>query len=212
MTLAHQNSLVFVGGEFPVEMFDERALFGGNLDRGAQVRIGPMGQFSYSAGTYRFEIAPPRIDLKYFGVEIVPEVLVEAASIVAELIEPARGAISVSGFGMNCDTVFDRESIGTSGLEFCSQLISEWFTQLVGTTSGGPMAGVHFENGGVRYQVRMEPHANTTGESLFVAVNGHQVVGSGERLGSKFGPDRLQAFRGYVQELHQRITANSRSA
>ena len=212
MTLAHQNSLVFVGGEFPVEMFDERALFGGNLDRGAQVRIGPMGQFSYSAGTYRFEIAPPRIDLKHFGAEIVPEALVEAAAIVATEIEPARGAVSVSGFGMNCDTVFDRESIGASGLVFCSRLIDERFTQLVDTASGGAMAGIRFDSGGVRYQIRMEPHANTAGESLFVAVNGHQVVGRGERLDSKFGPDRLQVFRGYVQELHQRITDMGRSA
>ena len=212
MTLAHQNSLVFVGGEFPVEMFDERAVFGGNLDRGAQVRMGPMGQFSYSAGTYRFEIAPPRIDLKHHGAEIIPDALVDAAAIVAAKIEPARGAVSVSGFGMNCDTVFDRESIGTSGLEFCSRLISERLPQLVGATSGEATTRIRFDERGVRYEVRIEPHANSRGENLLVAVNGHQTVRSEERLDSKFAPGLLQAFRVYIQGLHQRITDTARSA
>ena len=212
MALSHQNSLVFVGGEFPVEMFDERAVFNGDLDRGAQVRMGPMGQFSYSAGTYRFEIAPPRIDLKHQGAGIIPDVLVEAANTVATVIEPARRAVLVSGFGMNCDTVFDRESIGTNGREFCSRLIHEQFSNLVGTTSGEAMARIRFDEGGVRYEVRIEPHGNSRGENLFVAVNGHQMVSSDERLDSKFESDRLQAFRDYVLGLHQRITSIVRGA
>ena len=212
MALSHKNSLVFVGGEFPVEAFDERSIFGGALDRGAQVKTGPVGQFSYASGTYQFEVTPPRIDLKHQGEGVIPSALVEAANTVAAVIEPARGFVHVSGFGINCDTVFDRKSIGTSGQDFCFHLINDRLTRLVDSASGEITARIRFEQDDVRYDVRIEPVENSDGENLFVAVNCHQSVQSGERLASKFEAARLQTFRDYVSGLHRRITDPARSA
>ncbi len=205
MAITRISSLVFVGGQFPVEMFDERALFDGNLDKGTQVRIGPIGQFSYSSGTYRFEITPPRIDLKYNGTCIIPDELINAVYTVAGMIQPARGAVVVSGIGMNCDTVFDRASMGVSGVEFCSRLVNERLVELAGETPREVMARIRFDDNEMQYEVRFEPQAESGGESLLVAVNGHQTVSNNEQLDSKLEPDRFQAFRQYIQALERRI-------
>ena len=39
---------------------------------------------------------------------------------------------TVSGFGMNCDTTYDLRTIGVSGIDFCSRLVSERLAELVG--------------------------------------------------------------------------------
>ena len=205
------SSLVFVGDQFAAEMFDERALFNGDLDRGGQVRLGPIGQYSYSSGRYRFEVSPPRIDLKYNGPTIMPEALVDAALVVAGTIQPARGAVTVTGFGMNCDTVFDRASTGVSGVDFCSHLIAQRLTDLAGGMSGEAAAKVRFREGVTQYEVRFEPHAVSEGENLYVAVNGHQPVNSSDDLNSKIGQSQVQAFREYVQALERRIFDAGRS-
>lgn len=212
MAITRMSNLVFVGGAFPVELFDERTLFDGDLDQGGQVKIGPLGQFSYSSGIYRFEVTPPRIDLKHNGLCIVPDALIKAGSTVASIIEPTRGAIKVSGFGINCDTVFDRESIGTSGIEFCSRLINQRFTKLVGAVPVETMGRISFYDGAVRYQVQFVPDANSQGENLLMAVNGHQNVTNNERLDSILDLERIQVFRTYILGLHRRIIATARSA
>ena len=205
MAITRISSLVFVGDQFTAEMFNERALFNGDLDRGGQVRLGPIGQFSYSSGSYRFEVTPPRIDLKYSGPSVLPEALVDAASIVAAMIQPARGAVTVTGFGMNCDTVFDRASTGVSGVEYCSRLVDPRLSDLSGVTSSEAATKVRFREGAIQFEVRFEPHAVSGGESLFVAVNGHQAVSSGEELNSKIEQGQVQAFREYVEALERRI-------
>lgn len=205
MAITRISSLVFVGGQFPLEMFEERDLFDGKLDRGGQVKIGPIGQFSYLSGTYRFEITPPRIDLKYNGDSVMPETLVNSARVIARIIQQARGAVLVSGFGMNCDTVFDRASTGVSGAEFCSRLVNRRLTELARGTSTESTVKVRFSNAAIRYEVRFEPQAESRGENLLVAVNGHQAVSSDEDLQHKLQLDRLQAFRDYVKALEQRI-------
>ena len=205
MAITRISSLVFVGGQFPLEMFEERDLFDGKLDRGGQVKIGPIGQFSYLSGTYRFEITPPRIDLKYNGESILPVPLVNSAKVVAGIIQQARGAVPVSGFGMNCDTVFDRVSTGVSGVEFCSRLVNRRLAELARGPSTEAMVKVRFSNDAMRYEVRFEPQAESRGENLLVAVNGHQAISSSEDLQHKLQIGRLQAFRDYVKALEHRI-------
>lgn len=205
MAISRMSSLVFVGGQFPVELFDERALFDGDLDQGVQIKVGPIGQFSYLSGTYRFEVTPPRIDLKHNGACIIPEALVNAATTVAEIIQPVRKAATVSGFGMNCDTIYDRATTGVSGVDFCSRLVSTRLAELAGEASSEATARVRFGNEEIQYDVRFEPHAESGGENLLVAVNGHQAVSSGDDLDSKLRRDLVQKFREYIRALERRI-------
>lgn len=209
MAITHLSSLVFVGGEFSAVMFDERALFDGNLDRGGQVKVGPIGQFSYLAGTRRFEVTPPRIDIKSTASEVMPENLVKSASVVAGVLQPALGPIVVNGFGMNCDTVLDKASMGITGVDFCSRLVNhDRLAELVDKTLIGTTTRMIFHDGAFRYDIRFEPEAASEGENMFVAINGHQAVSSGETLHSKFKTGQVQAFRGCVQALMKRIEGN----
>ena len=205
MAISRMSSIVFVGGQFSVDLFDERALFDGDLDQGGQVKIGPIGQFSYFSGTYRFEVSPPRIDLKYNGSCIIPDALVEAATAVADVIQPVRKTATVSGFGMNCDTIYDYTAIGVSGVDFCSRLVSPRLAELVGEASSESTARVRFGDEEVRFDVRFEPHTASGGENLLVAVNGHQVVSNDDDLKYKLGRDLVQKFREYIRALERRI-------
>ena len=63
---------------------------------------------------------------------------------------------------------------------------------------------MRFGDDETQYDVRFEPHAESGGENLLVAVNGHQAVGSGDELGSKLSRDRVQK-REYIGALERRI-------
>ena len=205
MANTRMSSIVFVGGQFSAEMFDERALFDGGLDQAGQIKVGPIGQFNYLSGTYRFEVTPPRIDLKHNGSCIIPDALVEAADAVSDIIQPVLKAVTVTGFGMNCDTVYARTSIGVSGVDFCSRLVSARLAELVGEASGEATARVRFGDEVVQYDVRFEPYAASGGENLLVAVNGHQAVSSNDDLRAKSRRDLVQRFREYIRALESRI-------
>ena len=207
--MKHASSLVFVGGEFPLTMFDERELFEGKIDPD-QLKMGPIGQFSYSSGMYRFEVAPNRIDLKCVSSHIVvPNEIVDAAMTIVNMLEPVRRAIRISGFGMNCNTIIDQQSCGMGGVDFCSQLFQSQVFDLVGASSADIIdtsGQVRFVRDDVQYRVQIEPHLNSGGENLFVAVNGHQKVELTEQLDKKL--NKVGAFRDYIESLHQRIINN----
>ena len=201
MGLTHLSSLVFVGGHFPVGMFDERSLFGGRLDADGQLKAGPIAQFVYSDGRFRFHIGPQRIDLISSGPDVMPQEVLDAASRIAGVMEPMRSAVPFTGFGMNCDTVFELQSEG--GVEFCRRLMHmEEISQLVGDVAPIALEQVRFERGSVRFTVRLEPHNDSAGRNLFVAVNGHQEV-TGEELPSLLA--RTTEFQNYICDLHGRI-------
>ena len=204
VTLSHISTLVFVG-TFPDNMFDERDLFEGRIDPG-YVRAGPIIQCSYASGEYQFRVTPDRVDLMARGSDIVSEALVEAAQLIVGQIDAAGRVAPVSGFGMNCDTTFPRHLIGAAGTDYCASLLAPRVRTIVGEESFNPMARVQFSRGPFRYDVRIEPHVQSRGENLYVAVNGHQAVGQGDLLVSKFEP--TDTFRSFVKELHQRITAH----
>ena len=205
MALIHTSSLVFVGGPFSLSMFDERELFGGDLDSDQVVKIGPFGLFVYSSGKHRFEVRPDRVSLTCVDSSIVPQEVVEAANTVANRIEPVRQVIRILGIGVNCDTIFSKEFCGMNGLDFCSRLISPQLADLVGGDSMEAIGRIRFaSDAGLRYDVRIEPHTNSGGENLLVAVNGHQDVNAGEILGSKL--NKAGVFTDYVTKLHDRIS------
>lgn len=208
MTQSYASSLVFVG-TFPTGMFDERELFDGRIDPGRRLDIGPVLQCSYASGKYQFLATPERVDLKANVPEIVPDALVGAARIIVAGIEGVRRAVQVSGFGMNCDTVFDRHSVGARGADYCSKLMDPKIATLVDAESLNALTKVQFEKGAFRYEVRLEPHFNSLGDGLFVAVNGHQDVDRTESLNDKI--EQTDVFRAYIENLHQRIENTERS-
>ena len=207
MGQTHLSSLVFVGGQFRVGMFDERSLFGGRLDADGQLKVGHIAQFAYLGGRFGFHIGPERIDLISRGPDVMPQEVLDAASRIAGVMEPMRSAVPVTGFGMNCDTVFELESEG--GVEFCRRLMQmEKVSQLVG--DGAPIAleQVRFQRGSAHFTVRLEPHNDSAGRNLYVAVNGHQDIAE-EELPSLLA--RTTEFREYVRGLHGRIVEATRS-
>ena len=207
------NSIVFVGDRFPVELFDEHELFGRNLDKENQVKLGgQFAQFSYGGGKYKFTVMQNRIDLAYNGPHVLPNILVESARIVANKIDSMRSMIQINGVGMNCDVVFDRQSINKDGISYCSNLIRPQFAKLVGATPSNnplPMGKIVFTDEVMRYEVRIEPDFSSNGENLFVATNGHQVVSREERASLKL--EHFSAFKAYVRKFHNRIITLSRS-
>lgn len=208
MAQSYASSLVFVGA-FPSEMFDERELFDGRLDAGQRLITGPIVQCSYASGKYRFRAMPDRVDLTATDPEIVPDALVGAARIIVAGIVDAHRAVHVSGFGMNCDTIFDRHSIGTRGADYCLKLADPTIMTLVDAESLDALTRARFEKDAFRYDIRFEPHVNSRGDGLLVAVNGHQDVDRAESLNDKLR--QTGAFRAYVENLHQRIRNTERS-
>ena len=201
----HTSTLVFVGGPFPLTMFDERALFSGQLDSD-QLKAGPVGRFSYSSGTYGFVVTPERIDLRCRGTEIVPDELVDAGKLIAADIQPARRVVSVSGIGMNCDTVFDHRDIGMTGIKFCNRFVHQpRVSKLIGTSQIATAERIVFNEGMMRYDIRLEPDPNSSGNNLLVAINGHQIVSRDDPMEGKLG--EVGAFRTYIESFHQRIIA-----
>ena len=200
--MTHLNSLVFVGGEFAASMFDERLLFSGKLDAN-QFKAGVFGNFSYSSGACQFAITPDRVDLRCSESVIMPETLVESGNTIVDMFKQVDKLVHVSGFGMNCDTVFNRDYIGVSGRDFCMKLIDSSIKDLIDVAPTEAFQRIRFTKSGIRYDIRMEPHAESDGQHLFVGVNAHQRIESSEHLLSKL--DEIEGFKLYVGELHGRI-------
>ena len=200
------SSFVFLGGQFAASMFNER-----DFERGFgpleenQIKAGPVGRFSYSRGKYDFWVAPDRIDLRCQDEAPLPETLINAAQSVAERLEPARPAISVSAIGINCDTVFQAQEIGQDGTSFCRSLTdTNPSRRLVELPSTTPIVVFAFPDGAVRYQVRLEPEPRQSqGQDLVVAINGHQDVTTSDPLGNKL--HAVEEVRNRVRELHGRL-------
>ena len=210
MEQAHICSVVFVGGEIPPATFDESALFGGQLDP-EQVKVGPIAQFGYASNRYRFEVSPNRIDIKETAASsILSDELMKAARAVAEMLAPIRRAIPVTGVGMNCDSVFNSRVIGTKGTNFCSRLVRDETLDLFDAPLIQPFIRARFLQASLTFDVRMEPHLQSRGEDLFIAVNGHQNVAPGDPLDHALAQDSI--FREHVLGLHQRITRTTDGA
>ncbi len=200
----HLCSVVFVGGEIPPSTFDERKLFGGRLDP-EQIRVGPIAQFGYASNQYRFEVAPNRIDIKETqALNILSDELMAAAQAVAEMLGPIRQAIPVTGVGLNCDSVFRSHAIGTKGSNLCSRLLHDEAATFFGAHLIQPFVRARFLQGTLTYDVKVEPHVQSRGEDLFVAVNGHKDIAVTDSI--DYFLAQAVPFREYAHNLHQRIT------
>ena len=208
LTLLHTSSIVFVGKfrDEVFDMFDERDLFDGQIDPGSRIRAGSIVQCAYASGKYQFRAVPDRIDVLASDPEVVPEPLVEAARFVAEEIDVVRKVAPVSGIGMNCDTIFSRRLISESGARYCASLTALQVKALVGVESASTMVRTRFNVGSVEYDMRIEPHFQSEGENLYVAVNAHRTVNQADSLESVL--KHTSAFREYVEDFHRRVIAH----
>lgn len=208
INLSHFSSIVFVG-KFPdemLDMFDERDLFDGQIDPKGRVLTSSFMQCTYASGKYQFRAVPDRIDVIASDSEIASEPLIEAARFVAEEIETVRRVISVTGIGMNCDTIFPRNLIPEGGERYCASLIGPHLEPLISDEPLITMARGQFNKEPFQYDVRIEPHFQSGGEQLFVAVNGYQALGQTDSLESAL--KHTGAFREYVKDFHQRVIAH----
>ena len=202
------SSLVFVGGAFATAMFDERSLceYFGDLDR-EQIKMGPVGRFSYARGKYNFSVAPERIDIQCNDPAIIPESLIRGVRTVLSVLEPAKKSIPVSGVGINCNAVFDPQEVGQEGNVFCQALMVNSISQdILGGNVESLAVGMNFRflTKSVRYAIRIEPENSSQGKNLSVAINGHQDVAETDLLAKKL--EAVDEVRDYVAAFHHRIT------
>ncbi len=201
------NTIVFVGREFDISLFDEKELTPtlGSIDKNS-VKAGPIGNFTYSQGHYGFLVTPDRIDIRHSGEAILPLALVDAANIVVGQLQPVRGL--VSAVGINCDAIFSNQEIQKTGKAFCQALSdNEVFQHLY---NGHPNAvtlsmSTVFpgRDNSMQHTVRIEPEQKSNHQDLLVAFNGHQVIRVVDDLTEKL--NAVNEMKGHVTQLHKQI-------
>ena len=205
------NALVFVGREFSASMFDESLLCQdfGQLDK-EPIKAGPIGRFSYSRGKYEFMIAPDRVDIRCSEQSaILPDKFISGGRRLAEVVERVRKVAPVTGFGINCDASFYSQEIDNRrGDEFCQRLMDTPLSQHILAEHPGfkPTAIFIFVSGAIRYTVRIEPEAATTGRDLFLAINAHQNVTIDDNLNDQM--NAVNDVIAKVRHLHGQIISS----
>ena len=197
------SAVVFEGDEFHRAMFDEQLLFGGNVDRENMTVSGPIGEFHYSSGAYKFAVTPDRISLDH-AEGILSDELLQAANQVATSLA-STPLHSVRGLGMNVSATFLQTADGPAGLDFCRGLLNFQSVQdLLGYELRYSLPRVIFLRAGVQYDLRLEPHFRSNGANLFLHVNAHQNLGPDDDLARKL----LAAsdVQPYLSELCGRIS------
>ena len=175
------------------------------MDQKGRLITDQVVQCSYMGGIYQLQSFPDRIDLKANTPNVMPPTLVETVESIVEQLEAAKRSISISGFGMNCDALVARNLLSTDGLEFCFRLSNKKFlNEIIGEQAIHFIPRAQFMKDPVRYDIRIEPHFQTQGSNLFVAVNGHQNISDMELLNEAM--KYTDSFRKYVEELHRSIT------
>ena len=185
-------------------MFDERSLFGGEDFRARSV-MGPIAEFSYDDGQYEFAIVPDRVMLGHIGNDLLPDRLVEAASVAIASLERQESTGIIASIGFNMERVISAHSEEFDGNAFCSALVHhDTVSVLVGSTGHQPLLRTVFQVARFQYDLRIEPHAETHGRGLFLALNVSQSNAPSEDLRERT-LEPVQVIRSYMDGLLQRI-------
>ncbi len=199
MRYEQNSSIVFVG-EFPSVFIDEREIFGGQVDGKNLVRAGPVLQCTFAAGRHEILSTPDRISIKTFSDTIMPDDLIEAAELVASRMDSLAAAIKTTDMGFNFDGAIRQSALGKRGIDYCRDLITDKVARIAGNSDFSSKCAIAFLKGGLQYNIRIEPHARSSGEDLFFAVNGHQKATSGDYL-----LDKVSRYRGGFVENTQAL-------
>ena len=180
------SSVVFVGGGFDRQLFDERELFPEPMGRD-YTALGPVGEYNYGPNnSYRFAVAPDKITLHHNSETILSDELIRAAGQVADALQSRNQGHGVTGLGFNFDTFYPQSESGLSGIEFCKSLCNgERIQQAIGSRFHDTQCRVVVLRDGVRYTLRLEPQTASNGANLYVGTNGHQDVGPGDQLAER---------------------------
>lgn len=197
------NAVVVVGDRFDPAMFKPaEQFFGGAVDPG-QMLVGPIAQFGYRGGQCAFALNPGRIDLTMRSEhEVMPEELLAAGRELINTLMKIRSAVTITGLGLNCDTVFRAPP---TGVEIVDRLVrADAIRKVTGErTSQVATTTIRYVRGPLTYSLRIEPEVQSAGRNLFIAVNGHQDIAPEHRLGTKLR--HFPEFRKHVKDLHARI-------
>ena len=203
------SNVVIVGDKFTPAMFDYMALFDGAVDRDTIMSAGPVVQCTYCAGQYSFSLVPNRVDVGSNGVnDVLSTEVIKAARTVAAAVDGVRSAVVVSSVGLNHDAGLSVPGLagGGPGFDFCRGLFQDGILSHLtdaSVPSINASALLRWQRGSLSYTVRIEPDAASNGDKVFVAINGHQNIGSGATVAAALL--QASAFRTNVGAIHGRI-------
>ena len=198
-----ESGIVFVGENFHRLMFDQR-VFESERDVGEDAVSGPLAQFSYGSGAYKFVVVPDRVSVVHTADTILSEELHRAGAVVVESIQKHQQPHEVQGLGMNVQTRLTQAVEGPSGADFCRRLMnSSKLDQMTGTRNGHGFIRLAYYRAGVQYTLRIEPELASEGANLFLHVNAHQSVTPQDDLRPTIA--LFDEVRAYLTGLHMRI-------
>ena len=198
-----QSSLVLVGQNFVRSMFDERELFGGDLDRSRTLFGRTEGDFHYSSGTGtgNFHVSPERISLSAQGTW--SDELLDAANRLGSMFK-ALPSHNVERVGITFEAIFRQRVDGPSGLEVCERLVGiDTLKDMLGYEIRYALPRAAFLRGGLQYEVRLEPHFKSGGANLYLNVQVDQEIDTTDDLTTRL--TAIPDVRTYVAQLCQRV-------
>ncbi len=199
--LEARSSVVFEGGEFARPNFDERQLFGGELDRERTAFSATIGHFYYPSGA-RFLVGPDRVSLDAQGTW--PDELQDAASRLEGMFE-ALPSHNVRAVTLNFDAVFRQQVEGAAGLDFCKELVDvDALNAVLGEKLRYALPRAILLRGGRQYEVSLEPHFRSGGANVFLNVRVRQDVEPTDDLSTTLGG--IPEVRTYLTQLCARVT------
>ncbi len=206
MPAFHITTIMFVGSSFHAGMFDERALcpFLGEIEVMDTERKEESGQYKYSRGNYQFSVSPERLTLT--GPKIFPKEVAEATrAIIARLAQYSPLPI-VTAVGLNCDSIFEQEELGLSGIDFCAMLnnkadIENLLGGVIPLGESMTSTNFYFAEDSVQYSFRIEPHFGTQGKNLFFSMGAHQDMSRKQEIIECM--DAYDRIRTYTEKLHE---------
>ena len=199
-----ESGIVFVGENFHRLMFDAGELFQSEPDRGEDSVSGPLAQFSYGSGAYKFVVVPDRVSVLHTADAMMSEELYRAGETVAEAIREHQQPHEVQGLGMNVQARLTQAVEGPSGVEFCHRLMdSSKVEHITAARTWHGFVRMAYYRGGVQYALRIEPELTSEGANLFMHVNAHQNITEQDDLRPKVA--LLPEVKAYLMGLYQRI-------
>ncbi len=198
------SSVVFVGGSFRRQLFDEHELFPERMAKD-YTAVGDFAIYAYGSNTYRFSVLNDRISLDHNADAVLSDELEAAAARVAAELEALSQGHGVTGLGFNFSAVLSQGIGGLSGTEFCKGMYdADQVQQAIGSSFDETQCHVVVLRGAVQYTLRIEPHVSSGGANLFFSINGHQNVAPTDELSSKLS--EAADARDYIRSAFDSLT------
>ena len=198
--LRAQSSVVFEGEEFARPSFDERQLFGGELDRERTSFSATIGHFYYSSGA-RFFIEPDQVSLDALG--IWPDELQDAVSRLESTFK-ALPSPKVRTVTLNFLAIFGQQVDGPTGIDFCEELMNvNALKEVLGYEPRYALPRATLLRGGRHYEVRFEPHFGSGGANAYLSVRVPHDVESSADLSTTL--NGMPDVRTYLMQLCSRV-------